>query len=366
MLFHTMERRSVLPVVLLALGGLAGIDSPDADPLRAQEVASGAGSNLRLATRVQIQYEANSDDANSSFFLRRVWATLDGTVNELVDGRVQLDVAGGAALEAWLRLNLSESFRLYIGQVKRGMSYFWYVPNFDLPVIERDARVPGVDPCPGIGGVCSFGNFTWSLGLDTYEPGLVAVGDLGDRVSYRLGLSNGEGIGNRDVNGRKTVTSQLNFAVAGESRFSVYGSLDDRVRADGASTSDPVYGVEWETGGWHSGAHFIASVVRGTNWKVSEEAPFTTVQALWLWYRELSPDSRFAALEPMLRVSWATTEDDRGRSAGGLTFTPGLMLYATQRNGIAANLDIYRAMSDADGSTPGTDWSLKIQAFTRF
>lgn len=337
-----------------------------------QEVASATGSSLRLAARVQLQWEGNSTNEHSTFIIRRVWSTLDGSVNELVDGRVQFDVAGGRALEAWLRLNLSESFRLHVGQLKRGMSYFWYVPNFDLPVIERDARVPGVDSCPGVGAVCAFGHFTWALGLDTYEPGVVALGSLGEQASYRLGVSNGEGIGGRDVNNRKSVTGHLNFRVGGTSRFSLYGSLDDRLTKGGASRTHPAYGVEWETGSWRSGGtHLLASVVRGTNWKVSDDTPFMAAQVLVLWYRKLSVVSRFEAIEPMLRVSWGRTENLAAHRATGVTVTPGFMLYAAGANGIAANLDIYRGIgaaraAGARGTGATTDWSLKVQAFTRF
>ena len=61
----------------------------------------------------------------------------------------------------------------------------------------------------------------------------------------------------------------------------------------------------------------------------------------------------------MVRVSWASTERDDNGNIAGTVITPGVMVYAAGRNGISANLDLYRS----DGRS---DWSLKIQAFTFF
>ena len=331
-----------------------------------QEVTSATGYDVRFGGRVQIQYETGNGDQAPSFHLRRVWATLDASAGDLVDARAQTDAQNGQALEAWMRLNLSESFRLQFGQIKRGMSGFWYVANFDLPVIERDARIPGLDECPGVGGTCTFGQYTFSLGLDSYEPGMVVSGALGEAASYRLQVSNGDGLGRSDANARKSLTGQLTLDVREGSRLTFYGSLDDKTLPDGISTSYPAVGIEWETGTWRSGPHLLVGAVRGTNWKVAEDAPFLAFQALGLWYRELER-SRFAAIEPMLRISWAASEDMQADRAGGIAITPGVMLYAVGRNGIAANLDLYRPLGARRAESRGAWYhSLKVQAFARF
>ena len=344
----------------IALGGvlLAAIGAPSA-ALHAQAppFRSYGGSTVSFDARVHAQYEATSTDSPSTFSLRRAWVTLDGRYNDFVSGRLQLDALAPTVLDAWLTLNFSEAFVLNMGQFKRGISYFWLVPNSDLPLIERDARVSGVDECPGVGGVCSFGNLAFKLGLNGYEPGLNMTGSLGSRTSYRVTLTNGEGIKARDTNNWKSTSAQLSFDLTDNSRFAVYGALDE-THFDYGSVWTPAYGLEFEAGTWRDGGHLLLGAITGRNWKVDKDAQFKALQALGLWYLPLPETARFEAIEPLLRLSWATTPDGDGADVSGFTITPGFMLYATGKNGISTNLDIYRSSFDR------TEWSLKVQAFT--
>ena len=318
------------------------------------------GSSISFDARVHAQYEAPSaEGAVSSFFMRRAWVTLDGRYNDFVSARLQLDALGTSVLDAWLTLNFSEAFVLNMGQFKRGLSYFWLVPNSDLPLIERDARISGVDECPGVGGVCSFGNLAFRLGLHGYEPGLNMTGRLGGRASYRVTITNGEGINTRDANNWKSTSAQLSLDLADNSRFAVYASFDE-THFDYGSAWTPAYGVEFEAGTWRDAGHLLLGAIRGRNWKVDRDTGFTALQALGLWYLPLPETARFEAVEPLLRLSWATTADADGDDFSGFTITPGFMLYAFGKNGISTNLDIYRS------SLERTEWSLKVQAFTYF
>ena len=343
-------------VLLVAIGLLATSLEAQNPPFR-----SYGGSSVSFDARVHAQYEApTAEGAVSSFSMRRAWITLDGRYNDFVGGRLQFEaLRGGTVLDAWLTLNFSEAFVLNMGQFKRGISYFWLVPNSDLPLIERDARVSGVDDCPGIGGVCSFGNLAFRLGLNGYEPGLLMSGRLGSRASYRVTLTNGEGIDNRDVNNWKSTTTQLSFDLTDASRFAAYASFDE-THFDHGLAWTPAYGLEFEAGTWRDGGHLLLGAIRGRNWKVGQDTPFTALQAMGLWYAQLPETARFEAIEPLLRLSWATTADADGEDFSGLTITPGFMLYAFGKNGISTNLDIYRSSRDR------TELSLKVQAFTYF
>jgi hypothetical protein len=354
-------RAGASPLVKALVGGVLlatfGFPAPE---LQAQDppFRSYGGSSISFDARVHAQYEAPSaEGAVSSFFMRRAWVTLDGRYNDFVSGRLQLDALGTSVLDAWLTLNFSEAFVLNMGQFKRGLSYFWLVPNSDLPLIERDARISGVDECPGVGGVCSFGNLAFKLGLHGYEPGLNMTGRLGSRASYRVTLTNGEGINTRDANNWKSTSAQLSLDLTDNSRFAFYAAFDE-THLDYGSVWTPAYGLEFEAGTWRDGGHVLLGAIRGRNWKVDPDAQFTALQALGLWYVRLPETARFEAIEPLLRLSWATTPDADGEDFSGFTITPGFMLYATGKNGISTNLDIYRS------SLERTEWSLKVQAFT--
>ena len=351
-----MTQRSIA-VPALAVAAFAA----SVAPLDAQEISARTGSSVVLGGRVQVQYEAPSVEGQpGTFFVRRAWVTMDGSLNDRVGGRVQFDAQGSAVLEAYLQLKPSEAFQVQIGQFKRGMSYFWLVANSDLPVIERNARVTGVDHCPGVGGVCSFGQFTGALGLDAYEPGVLMTGRFaGQRMGYRVTVTNGEGLGRKDVNTSKSMSARLSAYFAGNTRVSGYLALDETLNSRGETMSVPAMGAELEIGTWRQGPHLIFNGLRGRNWKLNDDAHFATYQLMAFWYREVPESTGLAGVEPLLRVSWADSGAEGPDETTGLVVTPGFMVYAAGRNGIAVNLDMYR-------SGDRNDWSLKFQAFTFF
>ncbi len=356
-----MKTRAMATALLTLLALLAGLAAAAA-PARAQEFRARAGSSVVLGARVQVQYEASGEeDVPATFFIRRAWVTIDGTLNDLVGGRVQFNAQGSSVLEAYLQLTPSEAFQVQIGQFKKAMSYFWLAANSDLPLIERDGRVTGVDHCPGVGGVCSFGQFTGSLGLDAYEPGLLITGRFADRrLGYRVTITNGEGLSRKDVNTRKSVSARLSTFFGDRSRLSAYLAMDETLDTHGATVGTPAYGAELQVGTWRNGPHLLVNGLRGRNWKLGNDADFSAFQVMGLWYRPFPEGSALAAWEPLLRVSWASTDSDAPDTVSGMVVTPGVMVYAAGRNGISANLDLYRASGDR------SHWSFKIQAFTFF
>ena len=359
-----------------------------ATSLSAQEFRARGGSTVTLGARVQAQFEASGyDETPSSFFIRRAWVTIDGRLNDFVSARAQYDINGDKVLEAYLALNPSENVQFQLGQFKRAISTFWLAANFDLPLIERDGRVPGVDACPGVGNVCSFGRLTGGLGLDGYEPGILLNGRFSESASLRVTVTNGEGINAKDKNSAKSTSARLTLNTGSNSRFHAYGVMDETVDGDGDTKWVPAYGLEFELGGWRDGPHLLVSGTRGRNWRAeaaalehTDNVGFTAFQAMGLWYFPLSEGGSFEAIEPLLRVSWAGTQTgDRlfegdiviNDDVSGLLVTPGFMLYATGRTGISTNLDIYSSSRTVAGGSSasvdsGPDWSLRMQAFVTF
>ena len=348
--------------VLLSAGvGLWTGVAPGGAPLGAQQINARSGSSVTLGARVQVQYEASSaQDSISSFSIRRAWITIDGKLNDKVGGRVQFNADGGSVFEAYLQLKPAEALQVQIGQFKRAMSYFWLAANADLPLIERNGRVTGVNHCPGVGGLCSFGQLTGALGLDTYEPGILMTGRLADgRMGYRFTLTNGEGLGGRDVNTAKSASGRLSYFLGDNARVSGYVALDETLDSQGKTMGVPAYGAELEIGSWRNGPHLLVNGLTGRNWKAHDDATFSAFQLMGLWYRALDPESGIAGIEPMVRVSWASTESADPGTVRGTVITPGFMVYFAGRNGISGNLDLY----SSDGVS---EWSFKLQAFTFF
>lgn len=360
-----------------ALGAWLGVATA---PAGAQEIKARSGSTVTVGGRVQVQYEASSADSVSSFSVRRVWVTIDGRVSDRVGGRIQFNADGPNAdgksvFDAYLEVKHSDGLKLQFGRFKRAMSYFWLAANADLPMIERNAKVSGVKHCPGVEGVCSYGQLTGALGLDTYETGVLATGRSGS-IGYRATLTNGES--RRDVNSRKSLSSRVSYYPQQKVRLSAYLALDE-IHREGKTMGVPAFGGELEVGSWRDGFHLLATGTTGRNWKVDDDASFTAFQLMALWYRPLESPS-LAGVEPMLRVSWVSTERpgivplDRGGGDGshanysgdvtGTVITPGFMVYFAGRNGISANVDYYT--SDDLGEAGDSEWSLKLQAFAFF
>ena len=345
----------------VAAGLGLGLTLSTVQPLLSQEIRARSGSTVTVGARVQAQYEASSvDETPSSFFIRRAWVTIDGKLNDLVGARAQFNIDGASVLEAYLEFTPSEALEVQLGQFKKGMSYFWLVPNSWLPIIERDARVTGVNHCPGVESVCTFGRLTGALGLDNYEPGILAQGRVSELFGYRFTLTNGEGIGNRDVNNGKSASGQLSlFPTGGNTRLSAYFALDETLDSRGETMGVPAIGAEVELGTWLGGPHLIANILQGRNWKLNDDAKFSTFQMMAFWYFPMAPESRIAGIEPMLRVSWADSGAENPEKVTGTVITPGVMFYFVGRNGISTNVDFY-------SSGGRSDFSFKVQAFAFF
>lgn len=349
------DRSRLVATAVLAMAATSG------GTLEAQEIRARTGTSLVLGARVQVQYESPSvEGAPGTFFIRRAWVTMDGTLNDRVGGRLQFNAQGSSVLEAYLELKPSDAFQVQIGQFKKGMSHFWLAANSDLPLIERDGRVTGFDHCPGVGSVCSFGRLTGALGLDNYEPGILMTGRFaGRRLGYRFTVTNGEGLSTKDVNTSKSAAGRVSMYFADNTRLSGYFALDETLDSRGETMSVPAYGAEFEFGTWRQGPHLLINGLKGRNWKLNDDATFTAVQMMALWYRELPPETGLSGVEPLLRVSWADSGAEGTEEVTGTVITPGVMFYAAGRNGISANVDLYR-------SGDQRHWSLKIQAFTFF
>ena len=378
---RTLSRRAWAPVLACSVA-LLGYN-----PLSAQEFNARTGSTVTLGARVQAQFEASgSEDTPSSFFIRRAWVTIDGRLNDWVSARAQYDINGSKVLEAYLALNASENTQFQLGQFKRAISTFWLAANFDLPLIERDGHVPDVPACPGLTRLCSFGALTGGLGLDGYEPGILLNGRFSESASLRVTLTNGEGLNGKDKNSAKSTSARLTVNVGSRGRIHAYTVLDETVDHEETKWV-PAYGLEYELGGWRDGPHLLVSGVRGRNWKAeaqslnhNENVNFTAFQAMALWYKPLPQSNSFEAIEPLLRVSWASTRTGDRHFEGdivvnddvsGLLVTPGFMLYATGRTGISTNLDLYSSSRTVGGGEhesmdSGPDWSLRMQAFVTF
>ena len=330
--------------------------------LSAQFEIAGRAASVTVGGRLNTQYATSSmDDAVADFFVRRARLEVDMAIGEIVRGRVMPDFAGGetALQDAYLQLAFAPEFRISFGQFKRAFSVFELSSSSDLPLIERDGRIPGLGHCEGVGSVCTFSRLTQELGFDGRDVGVRAEGSVGERVSWVASLANGEGINVDDANDAKSFSGRVVFRPVEGAGVGLFGALHDYLDGDDETRRAGSVGADVEWGAFRDGLHLLAALVAGTNWQSGEDVGFRTVQALASYYHETGSE-RVAGVEPLLRLSWGDPDDD-GREDTGLLVTPGLLVYIAGKNALGANLDWYSPAGALD-----SEWSLKLQTFLYF
>lgn len=348
----------------LILGVLLATTVPFSPRPAAGQVEIGArAARITVGGRLHTQIATSSvDGAVDDIFVRRARLNVDVAVGDFLSARVMPDFAGGGATlqDAWVRLNFDPAFRLSLGQFKRAFSIFELSSSTDLPIVERDGRIPGLGVCNGVGGICSFSRLTEKLRFDGRDVGVKVEGRLGARVSLVGTLTHGEGINVRDVNDGKSLSGRVDVSVGERASVGVFGGVHDHLNEEAEDTDyATAFGADVEVGTWRSGMHLLAGVTAGDNWALGAGRDFLTAQALASYYVDLGRP-RLTGVEPLLRVSWADPDGD-GEDDVGLLLTPGLMLYFQGKNGLSANLDLYSADGEADA-----EWSLKVQSYIYF
>ncbi len=349
-----------IPALLAALAVLAGA----VQSAQAQVEISARSADVRFGGRLHSQFATSSAEGGKAtdFFTRRARLTLDVSVSDLLDARVQPDFGEGELdlKDAYFRLNLDRGFRFSVGQFKRAFDIFELDSSTDIVVVERTGRINGLSACGGPGGVCTLSRFTEKLGYSDRDIGFKADGSIGERFSYLATLTNGTGTRGADENSAKTIAGRVSLRLTDAVSLSANVSRHDFVRDDGGTGAGAAYGADLEIGGFRDGTHLQIGLIGGANWRLKESAGgdiprFLTGQAILSRYVGLEGE-RLAGIEPVARLSWGDPDRAVANDAG-LLLTPGLFLYIRGKNRIGGNLDIY---SPGSGST---EFSFKLQTY---
>lgn len=330
-------------VVTLVVPGAVTLSAPAA--LDAQTTISSRAATLTLGGRLHTQYQGSSvDGAVNDFFIRRARLVADATFNDFFVGRLQTDFAGGGAtlLDAYVRLDFDEAFRLYMGQFKRSFDIFELDSSTDLSLFERDGRIPGFSACTGVGRVCSYSRLTEALGFAGRDAGLKVDGSSGTFM-YQATVTNGTGVGVRDQNDGKSFSGRAGVAASDQLTVSANVGIHDYLASTTETEQAFAWGADVQWGTWRDGLLVQAAVTGGDNWAVfdpdGDPLTFLAFQAMGSLYNPLDGD-RIVGVEPLLRVSVADPVGDIDDD-GGTLITPGVMLYLMGKNKIGANLDYY-------------------------
>jgi phosphate-selective porin OprO/OprP len=180
------ERAKSAPVVSAGKGGFSLASADGQFQLRIRGYAQsdsrsfpGEGADLPSA---------------STFILRRVRPTVEGTLFKLVDFRIMPDFGGGTTVlqDAYIDLKLSTAFKVRAGKFKSPIGLERLVSGTEMPFIERGLPT-SIAP--------------------NRDVGIMAFGDvLANRLSWAAGVSNGVADGassDTDVREGKDVVARI-------------------------------------------------------------------------------------------------------------------------------------------------------------
>lgn len=334
--------------------------------LQAQDISARA-VDIRVGGRLHAQFQSSSlsDDAQRDFFLRRARVTLDMSVTDRVDGRVMADFAGGGAAvqDAYFRVRLAPGLHIAVGQFKRSFDLFELESSTQLAVVERDGRIAGLSACEGVGGTCSYSRLTEKLGYAGRDAGVRIDGSLGERASYQISVTNGEGVNTRDINNNKSFAGRVAVDVADGVVVGVNTGFHDYLDDAGDAEFGNAFGLDLMFGDYGGGPILQAAFARGDNWEAPDDSgspgTFQAAQVIGSYYAPVENSDLLEGVEPLLRISTADPTDDLDDD-GGLLFTPGVNAYFRGRNRVGVNLDVYNpSMGDAE-------WSFKFMTYLYF
>lgn len=333
--------------------------------LSAQTTISARAATITIGGRLHTQYAMSSlGSYTDDFFFRRARLIADVSVNDFFDARIQPEFAGSGGAElkdAYVRFKFSPAFRVSMGQFKRPFDLFELASSTDLSLIERDGRVGGAGSCAGVGGICSYSRLTERLGYADRDTGVRAEGGFG-RIAYQVALINGAGANTTDTHDAKSYSGRVVVRVADGLSLGGQVALHDYAGPGDEDRHAPAWAADLQYGTWRDGLLLQAAAVSGDNWRHldagGDATTFVAYQAVASYYAPLRGE-RLAAVEPLVRVSWAdpdtATADD-----GGVIFTPGFMFYVAGKNKIGLNVDVWSPQAG------DTEYSMKIQSFLYF
>lgn len=307
---------------------------------------------VKVGGRAQVQYSTTSlgeeelgadAPASNTFELRRLRLRLDLTFGDWVTARIQPDFAQGdlKVADAWINFALSDYLDFKVGQFNRSFSRLQLTSSTVFPTIERGVRIAGLDDY--LGGVPGEEyELLAESGYASRDIGAALRGGT-ERFGWEVGVFNGQGADERDVNDGKSVATRVTVGPFAAAPLQLGVGA---VRRDLTDEDAWAYEADAEWGEFRSpGLHMLAEAMFGDNLASAPGARFTGVQGILSWFTPLG-GPRFDGLELVGRASWGDPDNDVDEDDGVL-LTPGLSLYVFGRNRLMANWDVYLPAAEA-------------------
>jgi hypothetical protein len=375
-------------------------------------VAGGAAAAAQAPTiqvqgRIQVQYRASSGDSSANynplqvsngFEVRRLRIQTNVRFGDNITLSIQPSFEMGALRmrDAFVRVGLTPKFGVTLGQEKSPFQRYELISSNTLPSIERGVRILRLSGKEGLNDLLTNNGYT-SHDLGAF----VDYAATANRVTLKVGMSNGSRESSTDVNNAKSFFGRATAIVLNNADdqpvLQIGGSFASRDRAicsapptgsactayfADSSKKTTAFGLDLEYGGFRPGLHVIADFATGDN--VPAALRVATGRNAGNLRPNISPDSiatfRGVSLvgayrimtagadtrvvkmiEPALRVD-ALDPNTKVDGDGGLLITPVLNVYFGNTVVLRAGFDIYRYKDAAGGSQSAREVKVSWQA----
>jgi len=325
-------------------------------------------------------------------FLRRARGSVEATIADFVDIKLQLDFSGFddvAIKDGFARLNFLPALNVRFGNMKRPFDGFQLTSSSQMIIIERDLDIPGVPVLRAL----SLDELTSRFRASDRDVGIELSGDIaGGRVSYWAGYFAGQQIQdaldtlpNADSRGQWIGRAQANLQVGKMPLdIAVAGAVTDRpfVTDDGVTFTGKYFtNLElWvQLGGFNEGLLFQGGYVYGQNPFMNRQGDvldflptdeFARAQTFQVntGYRFITRPKDYQgsiakrpieAIQPVFRVTWADANLDIANDDNwGLT--PGVQIFFYGRNKLALNWDLALF---SDDTSSASSFKLMLQGY---
>jgi hypothetical protein len=360
--------------------------------------------NIRVSGRMQAHFRAASGDSTASFNSN---GNAVSSVFEIRRLRIQADVRFGDNMlaviapsfemgslrmrDAYLRVGLTPQIGVTVGQEKSPFQRYELNSSNNLLSIERGVRILGLSGKEALNDLLTANGYTsHDLGafVDWAAPG--------NKVTVKLGVSNGARESVADVNNAKSfygrATAMVMVNAEDQPVLQVGASLASRDRAvcitctattstfyADSSKGTTAFGLDFEWGGFRPGLHVFGDFATGDNVRLrfangrntgnvsntadSMIATFRGIHVVGA-YRIMTqgPDTRVVKIiEPALRLDFTDPNTDVDDDEGVL-ITPVLNVYFGNTVVLRAGLDLYRYKDAAGASQSAREFKVSWQA----
>jgi hypothetical protein len=306
----------------------------------------------------------------NEFFIRRAYVEFSAQIAENVRTKVEVNATRRAVNleDAWLEVDFGKYVTWRAGQEKKPVERLEVMSSNTYPVVERGASVAGLKT-PNL---VSQNNFLVAAGFTAHDVGtsvLLHADSVSMPVALRIGVWDGQGKDNPEVNSAKTFGARFTIAPLHQlSLGASFVSHDDPVTVKTGSTTvvatdstqrSHAFGLDGEWGTMERGLHVVADAAFGRQSRVGALTPtiaglraglpagtaiepdFRTFHVVGEYKVLLGENPYVQAVGPVFRWDRTSPDTDNGGISSTM-LTPGVNVYFSPKAWLMVNYDVIR------------------------